>query len=129
MKIDCMDCAYALAIGNGVRRSLIQHFCEWLNELIKTEEFRAEDSKLFSQNAIDAAAWWMTDRLIADEEHLFNSDSDYAARIIQSGVTASEYLEYRIEEVIEETKEHFLGHGEINVVEALKQFANSKPSS
>jgi hypothetical protein len=116
----------SLLAGRCWPRSLIRHFRAWLSEQIKTRGIDAED---FNQEIVDAEVWRLADRLIADEEHLFNSAPEYAAPILAGGTIASEYLEYRLKDVLEETKEHFLELGEIDRLEALIQLARVTPSS
>jgi hypothetical protein len=127
MRIDCADCTLALSIGEGVRRSLIRHFRTWLNEQINARGFKADDPRLFNQDAIDAEAWMLADKLIASEEGRLNFDLKYLAVLMTSGTSAADYLESRMDYALREIQDEYLDGGEAAKVATLIAFAVGEP--
>ena len=127
MRIDCADCTFTLSIGEGVRRSLIRHFRAWLNEQIKARGFKADDPKLFDQDAIDAEAWMLADKLIASEEGRLNLDLNHVAVLLTSGTSAADYLESRMDYALREIQDEYLDRGEAGRVATLIAFAIGEP--
>ncbi len=123
MRIDCTDCTFTLSIGEGVRRSLIRHFRAWLSEQIKARGFKADDPRLLNQDAIDAEAWMLADKLIASEEGRLNLDLSYSAVILTSGTSAADYLESRMDYALREIQDEYLDRGEAGRVATLIEFA------
>jgi hypothetical protein len=108
MRIDCTDCTFTLSIGEGVRRSLIRHFRAWLNEQIKARGHEADDPRLFNQDAIDAEAWMLADKLITSEECRLNLDLNCVAVLLTSGTSAADYLESRMDYALREIQDEYL---------------------
>jgi hypothetical protein len=62
-QIDCSDCWFSLEIGDGVRRSLINHFRAWIvDQLGKQGWYRVGVNK---PDVIEAFAWRLSSELLS----------------------------------------------------------------
>jgi len=107
-KINCEDSRFVIEIGDGVRRSLIRHFVNYLVATIEKRGFNARDTVLFNQDVIEAEAWRLTNIVITRARLDLDDISD---DLRSSEKSASEIVAEEIDSAVSETELEYLGKG------------------
>ena len=97
-----------IEIGDGVRRSLIKHFMNYLVTTIEKRGLSARDPVLFNQDIIEGEAWRLTNIVISRARLDLDGISD---DLRSSERSASEIVAEEIESAVSETELEYLGDG------------------
>jgi hypothetical protein len=107
-RINCEDSRFLIEIGDGVRRSLIKHFMNYLVTTIEKRGLSARDPVLFNQDIIEGEAWRLTNIVISRARLDLDGISD---DLRSSERSASEIVAEEIESAVSETELEYLGDG------------------
>jgi len=65
-KIDLSDACFSIQIGDGVKRSLIRHFQQRLQGVLRRLGINPDDGALIKADVLEREAWRLADRAISD---------------------------------------------------------------